>query len=273
MTDRRGAVLPLVLVMLTATITLALALVDRGWRLERASRQAVDRDADWAVRFGAMGRVVADLPTQEAYMGAPPGGRGVLDASGDGVWSLAWWRTHPMVGVIDLPSRRGVPGEPGAAGHRQVVWMQPPRWPLHWDPVEGVRVTSADSTWSARVAQLPHRFAHPPGWSSEAGHWSRMRVSPGAAPARLRQFGVLLVDGPLRLTGRWEVTGLLLLLGPLSVEGGFLSVRGGVVGDGPTPSPLPGAVELIPDRMAVERALALIGRPTRAPFHLGQKFP
>jgi hypothetical protein len=259
--------------MLAAMTTLTLALVDRGWRLERASRQAVASEEAWAVRFGEIGRAIDDLTAHDAYMGAPRGSRGAFKGAGENAWPLRWRRLHPMVGVIDVPAVEGTTRVPSTGGHRQVVWVSPPRWPLRWDPVEGVRVTSADSAWSERVAQLPHRFSPPASWEPDGDRWGRVRVSPSAAPARLRQSGVLIVDGPLRLSGRWEVTGLLLLLGPLTVEGGALTVRGGVVGDGPIPLPAPGGVMLIPDREAVERALALVGRPTRAPFHLGQNLP
>ena len=265
--------LPLVLVMLAAMTTLTLALVDRGWRLERASRQAVTGEEAWAIRFGVIGRAIDVLTAHDTSMAAPQGTGGVFNWSGNTAGPLRWRRLHPMVGVLDVPTVVGTPGVPSTGGHRQVVWMSPPRWPLRWDPVEGVRVTSADSAWSARVAQLPHRFAPLTSWEPDGDRWMRVRVSPGAAPARLRQSGVLIVDGPLRLTGHWEITGLLLLLGPLTVEGGSLTVRGGVVGDGPTLLPAPGAVALIPDREAIERALALVGRPTRAPFHLGQNLP
>ena len=98
-------------------------------------------------------------------------------------------------------------------------------------------------------------------------------VDPANAPLQLRVEGLVVVDGDMVVTGDWEVTGLLIGLGSIRVAGGRLLVQGGVVGDPePTVWSVPG-LHLRPDPAAVDRALALAGRPTRAPFHLWQRLP
>jgi hypothetical protein len=89
-----------------------------------------------------------------------------------------------------------------------------------------------------------------------------------AGPVAFR--GVLLRDGLLRITGDVDVEGLLIVRGPLRLEGARVRVRGAVVLADPLRRAveLPAGVAVAWDRCAIDMALATVAQPVSTPFRL-----
>ena len=276
MINRRGAVLPLVLLVLSAMALVGGAVLESGWRLERAGTEALHREAAAVARLGGLARLLRIAVSSGVPQLPEPGGDAVAWPPDASTVDAKWWRTHPLVAGVDWHAAGGPTSQVAGSGVRQLLWIAPPPWPLRWDPVAGVSSWPDGRTWRERVAPLRP-------WCRQLGNnatadlasdrWGCLFVDPAKAPAYLRVRGLVMIDGPLHLTGDWEVTGLLVSVGPIRVTGGRLRVEGGVVGEpDPTSVPIPG-LEIRPERSAVDRALALAGRPIRAPFHLRHRLP
>jgi hypothetical protein len=261
MGERRGAVLPLVLLILSAATVLAWSALDRAVTVDRLSRRMTDREGARTNAAAAITRILLTWDGAGLLSALPPEGAITLPETPP-VGGLRWSRPHPLVLVLEGDAPRQV---------HELLAIELPDWPLMWNGATGVVVRPDSLSWEHRIAGVrdrlrPWRPSH--GAMSPDPPWTPVLLSAAVRPPAVRHSGILVVDGTLELTGDWEVNGLLVVLGALHDRGGRLLVRGGLVGDSLRFSGLAAGLRVEPDRAHVERALALVGSPTRAPFHL-----
>ncbi|MCO4099813.1 MAG: hypothetical protein HEQ38_10505 [Gemmatimonas sp.] len=131
--DRRGFVLPFVLLAVATGSLLAFALVNDGWQSARAVRLAETGSA--ALDAAEEGQALALAHWEvDSVWATPPGGiatRRVVTAGGRPV-DVEWQRTHPLVAI--LRTRAGIPGTarrgPIQRELLRAVWLHAPHWPI-----------------------------------------------------------------------------------------------------------------------------------------------
>jgi hypothetical protein len=249
----------LVLVVLSAVMLLAWTALDRAVTVDRISRRVTEREGARRTAAAAIARHLLSWEGAGVLSMLPPE-RATLAHELSG--GLQWHRTHPLVLLLTGDT---------AGTAIELLSIALPQWPLGWDVATGVVVGPDSLSWDQRVAAIRDQlrpWSPSDGGTSPEAPWVSVHLPAPIRPRLLRQNGMFIVDGPLELTGDWEVTGLVILLGAVRGQGGRLTVRGGLVGDSLQGAALPHGIQVEPDRPSVERALALVGRPTRAPFHL-----
>lgn len=181
-------------------------------------------------------------------------------------------RTHPLVERLVVTS--------GEARQELWVWLAPPPH-VPTEAVASYRPGAADSATNRFVAILMERLSRrlPAGPTLASGIANRAVEGPftlfhgdggtfqsGVAGA---VTGLVVIDGPLAVTGARQVRGLMLVRGTIRCGGGTLKVRGTLLVERVDPElpPMP-CVEAELDRDAVAVALAFVGEPRPSPFHL-----
>lgn len=305
---RRGFALPLVLAVGACALLLVLASASTTWRAYRGARQAMAMArADMAAERGAAEAVrdalqdsVRERPLADSMRSRE------VDAEGLTLTRLVV-RPSPWVLWVSVTASEGGGGDVSAARatRGRVERLAPPRWPVHaaltatspvdssgsvlgGAPLRDLTDCFGESRASVPAArQLPRdsvRRALAEGWdatAARAAEWTRDAPDDGrwrlhliprrdsvlAGPRRWQ--GLVLHEGPLRLVGAFEGTGILIVRGALDASGARLAVRGAVVVDDSLARPVRlGPATLQWNRCAVSMALATAATLRAAPFHV-----
>ncbi|MBY0491254.1 MAG: hypothetical protein K2R93_15535 [Gemmatimonadaceae bacterium] len=306
-TPPRGFALPLVLAVAASALLLVLASASTTWRAYRGARRAaLAARADMAAERGVADAVSGWLADslRERPLADTLRAREV-DAEGFTLQRVAL-RTAPFVFWVSAEASEGGGGEPSAVRvvRTRAERLAPPSWPVRaavsttvlvdttaativgalapdvtdclgeaHGAVPAVRTVPADSlraAWANSWSQALDRARPWPAAVAADARW-RVHVIPTRDSVLIgpRTWqGLLLHEGPLRLIGRFDGRGLLVVRGTLDATAAQLTLSGAALVDDPAArvSRLgPAVVQW--NRCDVAMALATIATPRAAPFH------
>lgn len=258
--SRAGSLLPITLLILSVSVALTFTSVELAFHAIRRSRQLLwsdrlTRAADEGLQ--KTWRSWDTIPPWTAPVGTP-GARVVVSGAGDTV-HVTWRRTHPLIVWTHARASTTLGGTRLERSVQRVAWLQAPIPARAEEMLQGAFGPPPPVTPWAAIASEPSRD-----W-----RFLRLPAPSSSAPRRLRHRGWVIVDGGVHLADGSQVEGVLVVRGPLHVTG-QVTVQGELlVLEGTVPSGL----VVHRDHFATEMALATAAHPRLAPFHLWYEPP